>query len=244
MKLSILVPVYNEEKTTPDILHRLIQLPLEKEIIEVDEGSTDGTGAILDQWDPGCFILLRHAENRGKGAAIHTGLSRASGEIIVIQDADLEYDPEELPALIRPILEGTANVVYGSRILGNPSFYSMGIAHFHKAGFYRNPILTVIFYYGGRSVTWLTNFLFGSRLTDQPTCYKMFRKEVLERIQLNRNGFEFCSEFTAKVLMAGYSIHEVPVSYHPRKVTDGKKLNWKDGVQAILTLFRIRIFSR
>jgi len=242
MKLTILVPVYNEEDTVAEILHRLIRLPLEKEIIVVDDGSTDGTRSILDRWPPGDFLLLRHPGNRGKGAAIHTGLARAAGDLIVIQDADLEYDPEELPALMRPIQEGTAAVVYGSRVLGNPAFYSMGILDFHRAGFYRNPLLTVSFYYGGRSVTALTNLLFGSRLTDQPTCYKMFRREVLEKVKLSRKGFEFCSEFTAKILMAGFDIHEVPVSYRPRKVADGKKLNWRDGIRAVITLFLVRFF--
>jgi len=243
MKLSIIVPVYNEENTIAEILHRILRLPLDKEILVVDDGSTDGTARILERWDAGRFLLLRHPQNRGKGAAIHTGLSQATGEIIAIQDADLEYDPEDLAALIQPILRGSSKVVYGSRVLGNPAFYSMGLGKFHKAGFYPNPILTVSFYYGGRTVTWLTNLLFGSRLTDQPTCYKVFLREVLQRIQLSSNGFEFCSEFTAKVLLAGYAITEIPISYRPRTVAQGKKLDWQDGVKAIMTLFRIRFFS-
>jgi len=243
MKLTILVPVFNEERTIAEVLDRLLRLPLDKEIIVVDDGSTDGTAAILDARAPGCFQLLRHPANRGKGAAIRTGLARASGEVIVIQDADLEYCPEEFSNLISPIRDGSATVVYGSRVLGNPEFYSMGLLHYHRAGFYRNPLLTVSFYYGGRSVTALTNLLFGSRLTDQPTCYKMFRREVLDRIELSKNGFDFCSEFTAKLLMAGHTIHEVPISYRPRRVAEGKKLDWRDGIRAILTLFQFRFFS-
>jgi dolichol-phosphate mannosyltransferase len=242
MKLSIIVPVYNEETTVSEILNRLFRLPVDKEIIVVDDGSTDGTPRILDQWPGGEFHLLRHPANRGKGSAIRTGLTKVTGDIVVIQDADLEYDPADLLRLMRPILDETDEVVYGSRILGNPSFYSMGVCQFHKEGYYRNPFLTVSFYFGGRFVTWLTNLLFHSSLTDQPTCYKMFRKEVLERIHLSGSGFEFCSEITAKVLMAGHSIAEIPVSYHPRRVSEGKKLNWKDGLQAIMTLLHIRFF--
>ncbi len=240
MKLSVIIPVYNEENTVSEILHRVIRLPLETEIIVVDDGSTDGTGKILDSWGGDDLLLLRHEVNRGKGAAIHTALARASGEAIVIQDADLEYDPEDLIDLFRPIQEGREDVVFGSRVLGNPDFYSMGFLQYHRAGFYRNPILTFAFYHGGRTVTHLTNILFGARLTDQPTCYKMFRRELLNDIRLSRSGFEFCSEFTAKILLAGYTICEVPVSYHPRGVAEGKKLKWKDGIQAILTLLRIR----
>ena len=244
MKLSIIVPAYNEEDSITEILQRLLRLPLDKEILVVDDGSTDATGRILEEWPETPFVLLRHDRNRGKGAAVHTALAQATGEVLVIQDADREYDPENIEALIRPILDGSAKVVYGSRVLGNPEFYSMGVRKFHTQGFYRNPVLTVCFYYGGRTVTRLTNLLFGGRLTDQPTCYKMFHREVLDRIHLSREGFEFCSEFTAKVLLAGYTIREVPISYHPRTVAQGKKLAWRDGVKAIVTLLSIRFSPR
>jgi len=244
MKLSIIVPAYNEEHTIADILDRLLRLPVDKEILVVDDGSTDRTRTILEQWPGDSFVLVRHPENRGKGAAVHTGIAQATGEILVIQDADSEYNPDDLPGLMGPILDGSAKVVYGSRVLGNPAFYDMGVRKFHQQGFYRNPILTLCFYYGGRSVTRLTNLLFGSRLTDQPTCYKMFHREVLDKIRLSRKGFEFCSEFTANVLLAGYPILEVPISYHPRTVAQGKKLAWRDGVKAVLTLLSIRFLSR
>lgn len=243
MKLSIIVPVYNEEKTVSDVLSRLLRLPMHKEVLVVDDGSTDRTRSILADWPGKSFDVMRHPTRRGKGAAIHTAIARATGQVLVIQDADNEYDPEDLPLLMQPILEGRTKVVYGSRVLGNPQFYSMGLRKFHEHGFYRNPILTVSFYYGGRTVTRLTNLLFGSSLTDQPTCYKMFRKEVLQKIHLSRDGFEFCSEFTAKVLLAGYTILEVPIAYHPRTVAQGKKLAWRDGVKAIATLVSIRLSS-
>jgi len=241
MRLSIILPVFNEENTIAEILHRVLKLPLEKQVIVVDDGSTDTTGKILDEWpNPGDFLLLRHARNLGKGAAIHTALGKVSGDVIVIQDADLEYDPADFEKLMQPIRDGRSPIVYGSRILGNPEFYRMGVCRYHREGYFRNPLLTVGFYYGGRLVTRLTNLLYGSNLTDQPTCYKMFRKEALDHIELNRRGFDFCSEITAKFLQGGHVIAEVPISFHPRRVSEGKKLKWKDGFQAILTLLRIR----
>ena len=243
MKLSVIIPVYNEEKTIGKILDKVRQSPLGKEIIVVDDGSTDRTAEILAGQNPRDFTLLQHPSNLGKGTAIRTALKEVTGEIIVIQDADLEYDPKDFENLIQPIQEEISSVVYGSRLLGNPEFYTMGVLRFHREGYFRNPLLTFGFYYGGKLVTWLTNILYGARLTDQPTCYKMFRREVLKEIQLNSRGFEFCSEITAKLLLAGYSIVEVPISYCPRRVSEGKKLNWKDGMRAVFTLFRVRFLS-
>jgi dolichol-phosphate mannosyltransferase len=241
MKLSVVLPVYNEENTIAEILDRVLRVPIDKEIVVVDDGSTDRTREILERRaGPDGFLLVRHDRNRGKGAAIRTALEKVAGEVIVIQDADLEYNPADLVSLLRPILDGKASVVYGSRVLGNPGFYSMGVVRYHRQGYFRNPVLTIGFYYGGRMVTWLTNLLYGSALTDQPTCYKMFRREVLRDIRLECEGFEFCSEITAKLLLAGHAIEEVPISFTPRRVTEGKKLKWKDGFKAILTLFRFR----
>jgi len=245
MKLTIILPVFNEQNTIAEIIRRVLKLSLEKEIIVVDDGSTDGTEEILDKWPhPGDFQLLRHGRNLGKGAAIHTAIEKATGEVLVIQDADLEYDPEDLPRLLDPILQGKASIVYGSRILGNPEFYRMGVLRYHREGYFRNPLLTVAFYYGGRMVTRLTNLLYGSSLTDQPTCYKMFRKQALANIRLQRQGFDFCSEITARFLLAGHPIDEVPISFHPRKVSEGKKLKWKDGFLAVFTLLKIRLLPR
>lgn len=240
MRLSVIIPVFNEEKTIGKILDQVQRSPMEKEVIVVDDGSTDRTGEILANRNSGDFLLLRHTANLGKGMAIRTALEKVNGDIIVIQDADLEYDPADYQTLVQPIQEGKSSVVYGSRLLGNPEFYNMGVLRFHREGYFDNPLLTVGFYYGGRIVTWLTNLLYGSRLTDQPTGYKMFKREVLQGMQLKSRGFEFCSEVTARLLLEGHAIEEVPISYHPRKVSEGKKLNWRDGLQAVVTLLRIR----
>ncbi len=244
MKLTIIIPVYNEENTIGEILGRVLSLPMEKEIIVVDDGSTDRTREILDRWEARKFSLLRHPSNRGKGAAIHTALREATGEVIIIQDADLEYDPADIERLMQPILQGNATVVYGSRVLGTPDYYRMSPLAYYRLGYFSSFSMTILFYYGRKIVTWLTNSLYGTRLTDQPTCYKMFTRGLLEEIQLTRSGFEFCSEFTAKVSLAGHSIVEVPISYHPRRDTEGKKLKWKDGLKAVFTLLRIRMHRK
>lgn len=242
MKLSIIIPVYNEENTLPEVLDRVRRVPYPKEIIVVDDGSTDRTPEILGgKRAEGC-ILLRHPVNRGKGAAIRTALDRAKGDLVIIQDADLEYAPEDYARLLQPIQQDGVKVVYGSRVLGNPGFYGMGVMRFYRDGYFRNPFLALGFYFGGRTVTWLTNLLFGSSLTDQPTCYKLFRREVLNDIRLTSDGFDFCSEITAKLLRKGHSIVEVPITYRPRRVSEGKKLGWRDGVQAVKTLLRLRLF--
>lgn len=244
MKLTIIIPVYNEESTIGEILQRVLNVHLEKEVIVVDDGSTDGTGQVLARWKGRDFFVLRHPCNLGKGAAIRTALEKTTGEIVVIQDADLEYDPEDYVRLMQPILQGNATVVYGSRVLGTPEYYKMSPFEYYRLGYFNSLPMTLLFFYGRKIVTWLTNILYGTRLTDQPTCYKMFRRELLQEIQLTSTGFEFCSEFTAKLALAGHSIVEVPISYHPRKDTEGKKLNWKDGLKAVLTLLRIRLHRR
>jgi len=222
--LSVIIPCYNEQRTILTILERVQAVPIVKEIIVVDDGSTDGTREILAALVvdlPGVTVLF-HEANQGKGAAVATGLARAIGRVVIIQDADLEYDPEEYGVVIAPILAGDAQVVYGSRNL-QPNHYS-----------YR------LFYWGGRLVTLVTNLLYGSRLTDEATCYKAFALPVIQGLHLESAGFEFCPEVTAKVLRQGYAIREVPISYHARPREEGKKIRASDGLRAIWTLLKYR----
>lgn len=244
MKISVIIPVYNEERTIREVLERVRGAPFEKEIIVVDDGSDDLTPEILKGCEDTITKIYTHPANRGKGAAVRTGLQVASGDIVLIQDADLEYDPQDYPKLVTPIIEGRADIVYGSRVLGNPDFYQMGLLSFSKKGYIRNPLLLVGFYYGRRFVTWLTNVLFGANLTDQPTCYKTFRREVIQGLDLSSSGFEFCSEVTAKALKAGHRIVEVPISYVPRSSSEGKKLTWRDGIKALAMLLKVRFSTR
>lgn len=223
MKLSVIVPVLNEQETLPLILDRVLAVPVEKEVIVVDDGSTDGTWSVLQRYADRCK-LLRHPMNRGKGAAIRTALPHVTGEIVMTQDADLEYDPEDYPGLIQPIIEGKAEVVYGSRLLKG-----------------RSPTAGLTFYLGGRFLTWLANLLFGLSITDEPTGYKVFRSEVLRRFPLRSEGFEFCPEVTALVALNRIPIVEVPIRYNPRSIEEGKKIRWRDGWIAIWTLVRYRL---
>lgn len=223
MKLSVIMPVYNEKATLLAILEKVLAVDVPKEVIIVDDGSSDGTGEILRSIEgryPDVRIV-HHQTNQGKGAAIRTGLSVATGDVVVIQDGDLEYDPEDYHKLLAPIEEGKAEVVYGSRVLGGG-----------RKSYLR-------YYLGGRLLSFIVNWLHRAHITDEPTCYKTFRREVLERIKLECSGFEFCPEVTAKVLKLGYRIHEVPISYHPRSIKEGKKIRWKDGLLAIWTLVRL-----
>lgn len=226
--LSVIIPCYNEHRTILPILERVQRVAIAKEIIVVDDGSTDGTRdllAALVEGLPGITVLF-HAANRGKGAAVATGLAHATGRVVIIQDADLEYDPEEYGQIIAPILAGTAQVVYGSRIL-QQNHYS-----------YRS------FYWGGRLVTLVANILYGVRLTDEPTCYKAFTRPLIQGLRLEATGFEFCPEVTAKVLRQGHTIHEVPISYHARPREEGKKIRARDGLLAIWTLLKYRFAPR
>lgn len=226
MKLSIIMPSYNEQATIEESINRIIELPVEKELIIVDDGSRDGTKGILQKYkNRENIVILEHPINQGKGMAIRTGIKKARGDYIVIQDADLEYDPKDLLRMLEVAEEKKLKVLYGSRTLGN-----------NKKSYWR-------YYIGGKFVTAICNILYRSTLTDEPTCYKMFKSEVLMGINLECHGFEFCPEVTAKVLRAGISIEEIPIKYYPRKMAEGKKIRVKDGWIAILTLIKYRILK-
>ena len=228
-KISIVIPVYNEFRCLPKVLERVVNAPIpagcEAEIIIVDDGSTDGTTALLRQrYSNSPLLVIHHSEvNSGKGSAVRIGIAKATGEIILIQDGDLEYDPNDYPAILQPIVDGTADVVYGSRFLANP--HGMKFLNWTA-----NKILTLT-----------SNILYGARLTDEATAYKAFRADVLRSFKLRCTRFEFCPEVTAKVLRTGYSILEVPISYNARGVEDDKKIRWHDGVEAFWTLLKYRV---
>ncbi len=226
MKLSVIMPVYNEKRTLPAILEKVCAVDIPKEVIVVDDGSTDGTTELLEgigQKYPDVSVI-HHETNRGKGAAIRTALKQVRGDVVVIQDGDLEYEPEDYHKLLAPIREGRAEVVYGSRVLG------------------RGRKSYVRYYLGGRLLSFIVNWLYGAHITDEPTCYKAFTRKVLTEVNLESTRFEFCPEVTAKVLKLGYRIHEVPISYRPRRMQEGKKIRWKDGLVALWTLLRLWLY--
>ena len=226
MKLSIIVPVFNEEETIEEVVNRIEDVNLEKEIIIVDDGSTDDTRKLLERLESREDVnVFFHERNKGKGAAVRTGLNHVEGEVIIIQDADLEYDPADYPRLIEPILSGESDVVYGSRNLVRKN-----------VGKSSN-----LFYFGGVLLTKIANLLYGSNLTDVTTCYKVFKKDVLDSIELECDGFEFCDEVTAKVLKKGIKIKEVSISYYPRSKEEGKKIRVIDGLIAAWTLIKFRL---
>lgn len=228
MKLSIVMPVYNEKDTIREIVDRVLKVEtgLEKELVIVDDFSKDGTREILDKLgDPRIRVILQ-PKNMGKGAALRTGFAQAQGDIVLVQDADLEYDPREYPVLLAPILDGRADVVYGSRFLSGP----------HRVLFFWH-------YVANRMLTTFCNVLANLNLTDMETCYKVFKKDVLSRIQLKSDRFGFEPEVTLKVAELRCRIYEVPVSYSGRDYAEGKKIGWKDGVAAIFHMVRYKFFK-
>ena len=228
MKLSVIIPVYNEKDTVGKIIEKVMEVPVDKEIIVVDDGSTDSTKMVLREIiekNKDVIKVIFKEKNEGKGAAIREGIKYVSGDVVVIQDADLEYDPMDFLKMLKIMEEKNAKVVYGSRILG------------------KNKKSSFLFYLGGRLLSFVANILYNAKITDEPTCYKMFRTEVIRSINLRCKGFEFCPEITAKVRKKGHKIFEVPIRYRPRSVKEGKKIRWKDGIVAIWTLIKYRFID-
>jgi glycosyltransferase involved in cell wall biosynthesis len=236
VKLSIIMPVYNERETIQDILHQVrsvdlevkidsgVGIDLEKEIIVVDDGSLDGTQEILiEEEKKGDLVLLFHRRNRGKGAGVRTGIAHSSGDIVLIQDADLEYDPRDYPTLLRPILEKRVKVVYGSRFLG--------------------PRKAMLFWHmlGNKLLTLVTNVMYNAILSDMETCYKVLEGDLARSLNLKSEGWGIDPEITAKVLKRGHRIFEVPISYYGREYFEGKKISWRDGFTVLWTLLKYRV---
>ncbi len=227
MKLSVVIPVYNEKRTLSELIRRVEAVKLEKEIIIVDDASTDGTRDLLKKYEEQeRFKVIYQSKNAGKGSALRAGFDKAEGEIIIVQDADLEYDPKEYPILIEPILDGRADVVYGSRFLGGT----------HRVFFFWH-------YVGNKVLTTLSNMCTNLCLTDMETGYKVFRRTVLDSFILKCNRFGFEPEFTSKIARHAFRVYEVPISYSGRGYEEGKKVNWKDGVAALWFIFRFRFFG-
>jgi glycosyltransferase involved in cell wall biosynthesis len=228
VRLSVVIPAYNEVHTVERLLRRVREVPLDVEVIVVDDGSTDGTRALLARIEDDGLIdtLVLHETNRGKGAALRTGFARATGDVVVVQDADLEYDPLELPRLLEPILNGQADAVYGSRFLGGP----------HRVLFFWHSV-------GNRLLTLLSNMFTDVNLTDMETCYKMIRRELLQSIPLSSDRFGFEPEVTARLAQAGARIYEMPISYHGRSYAEGKKIGWKDGVSALWSIVKYNLLT-
>ncbi len=225
MKLSVIIPVYDEVGTILEVIKRVKETPFDKEIIVVDDGSTDGTRDLLKINQDDTITVLFHESNRGKGGAIRTAIPHVTGDVVIIQDADLEYHPSEYPRLIAPILEGKADVVYGSRFQGGP----------HRVLFFWHAV-------GNKMITTLSNVLTDLNLSDMETGYKVFRAEVLKSIKIESNRFGFEPEITAKIAKMRCRIYEVPISYWGRDYSEGKKINWKDGLAAIYWIIKYNAF--
>lgn len=227
MKISVIIPVYNEINTIREILRRVWETKIPEEVVVVDDGSSDGTRQVLhellEEHEPGKLRVILHERNQGKGAAVVTGISQASGDVLIIQDADLEYDPREYPALLKPVQENLADVVYGSRFLGAPRRPTM---FWHMVA---NKLLTL-----------MTNVLYDNILTDMETGYKVFRRQVVEGMHIKARRFDFEPEFTAKILKRKVRIFEVPITFNPRDYSEGKKIQLKDAFEAVWTLIKYR----
>lgn len=224
MKVSIIIPVYNENSTIEEILRRVKAEEIATEILVIDDGSIDGTRDILANLDQDSQVrVILHDRNRGKGAAVRTGFQYATGEVFLIQDADLEYDPRDYPVLIKPLEEGIADVVYGSRFLGGPR-------------------RTVMFWHmvANKLLTFMTNLLYNTILSDMETGYKVFKREIVDGMKIHANSFDFEPEFTAKILKKKVRVYEVPISFNPRDYDEGKKIGMRDAFQAVWTLLKYR----
>lgn len=229
MRLSVLVPVYNEATTVAEIIDRVHQSPVEKEIICVNDCSTDGTAAVLDalHQEGRIHAVYHHPENRGKGAAIRTALQASTGDVVIVQDADLEYDPADWPHLLEPIMSGKADAVFGSRFLGGP----------HRVLYYWHSV-------GNGVITTLSNMFTNLNLTDMETCYKAIRGELARSLPLISDRFGFEPEVTARLAKAGARIYEVPISYSGRTYAQGKKITWRDGIAALFHIVRFNMFAK
>jgi glycosyltransferase involved in cell wall biosynthesis len=226
LKVSVVIPVYNEEGTIREIIERVQAVPVDKEIIVVDDYSTDGTPDELKKLEAeGAIRLYRHEVNKGKGAACRTGISKIEGDVVIIQDADLEYDPTDYPILLAPIEKGRSKVVYGSRFLGA-----------HKAMYFWHSV-------GNKMLTLVANVLYNTTLTDMETCYKVFTADIARKLTLKSNRWGFDPEITAKILKMGHRIYEVPISYTGREFDEGKKISWKDGFTIVWVLVKYRFLK-
>jgi dolichol-phosphate mannosyltransferase len=236
MRLSIVIPAYNEERTIEELLEQvravdLGALGVTRQIIVVSDGSTDATAAVARRQPD--VEVIECGRNRGKGAATRRGIEHADGDIIIVQDADLEYNPQDYLTILPPLIEGRARVVYGSRILGFEQQHGRRLVSRHKNAYH-------MAFLGGRMITMFTNLLYGTRLTDGPTCYKCFRADLIKGITIENDRFNWEPEVTAKIVREGIEILEVPISYRPRSFAAGKKIGWRDGVSALWTLLRYR----
>jgi len=234
MKLSVIIPAYNEINTINNLIQEVKKINIQKEIIIIDDGSTDGTRDFIKKLNDSEIRVFFNKKNYGKSHSVRVGINEAKGDIIIIQDADLEYDPNDYYKLIEPIKQRKTKVVYGTRfpkIKGHPSLI-------HPYQRLSNP-----FYFGNKILTIMTNIFYNADITDEPTCYKVFDAKLLKSINLKSERFEFCPEVTAKIRKKGFKIYEVPISYNPRTTKQGKKINWKDGIEAIWTLIRCRFMD-
>ncbi len=226
MRLSVVMPVYNEVKTVEKVVAQVLQAPGVFELLVVDDASSDGTDTVLSRIGDPRVRIFRHPENRGKGAALRTAFEHVRGDVVIVQDADLEYDPADYPGLLLPIESGQADVVYGSRFTGET----------HR-------VLLFWHYVGNRFLTTLSNMLTNLNLTDMETCYKAFRAEILREIKLRSDRFGIEPEFTAKIARRGLRVYETSISYHGRDYTEGKKITWRDGLKAVVAIFYFRFFD-